>query len=167
MSVQAVVDSDRQMLRPALRALTLLLAGSMAAGGLLVVTPVRAAATSTPLAGAVSSTGLCAAPLPGHSACLVRARTIGGQRVSQRPGAAPATGTAGGYGPADVASAYNLPAGAGSGQTVGIVDAFDNSHVAADLTAYRAYWGLPPAPWSMAVFARSTSRAAPPTRRRA
>jgi hypothetical protein len=143
MSARAVADSDRQMLRPPFRVLTLLLAASMAAAGLVAIAPVSAAATSAPPAGAVSSTGLCAAPLAGHRACLVRAQTIGGRRLSQRPGAALAAGPSRGYGPADIAAAYNLPVGAGSGQTVAVVDAFDNASVSSDLAAYRANWGLP------------------------
>jgi len=38
-----------------------------------------------------------------------------------------------GYGPADIASAYRLPAGAGAGRTVAIVDAYDNPNSEADL----------------------------------
>ena len=49
-----------------------------------------------------------------------------------------------GYGPADIASAYRLPAGAGAGRTVAIVDAYDNPNAEADLAAYRAAFGLPP-----------------------
>jgi hypothetical protein len=52
----------------------------------------------------------------------------------------------GSYGPADLASAYALPApssGAGAGQTVAIVDAYDNPNAASDLAAYRAQYGLP------------------------
>jgi hypothetical protein len=49
-----------------------------------------------------------------------------------------------GYGPADLASAYRLPAGAGAGTTVAIVDAYDDPNAEADLAAYRAANGLPP-----------------------
>jgi len=54
--------------------------------------------------------------------------------------AAPARG----YGPAEIASAYRLPAGAGAGRTVAIVDAYDNPNAEADLAAYRETFGLPP-----------------------
>jgi Ricin-type beta-trefoil lectin domain len=47
-----------------------------------------------------------------------------------------------GYGRADLVSAYNLPA-TGSGQTVAIVDAYDNPNAAANLATYRAQYGLP------------------------
>ncbi|GAC1356558.1 MAG: peptidase S8 [Ktedonobacteraceae bacterium] len=50
-----------------------------------------------------------------------------------------------GYNPADLQSAYNLPsANAGSGQTVGIVDAYDDPKAESDLGVYRSQFGLPP-----------------------
>lgn len=55
--------------------------------------------------------------------------------------------TAQGYGPAQLQAAYGLtalsatqPAGV---ETVGIVDAFSDPHLAADVTAYRSHFGLP------------------------
>jgi hypothetical protein len=52
---------------------------------------------------------------------------------------------AGGYGPSDLQSAYDLPSGsAGGGQTVAIVDAFDDSTAEADLATHRSTYGLPP-----------------------
>jgi hypothetical protein len=51
-----------------------------------------------------------------------------------------------GWGPADLQAAYNLPSSSkGLGQTVAIVDAYDNPNVAADLAAYRSHFGLPAA----------------------
>jgi subtilase family serine protease len=48
-----------------------------------------------------------------------------------------------GYGPADIQAAYAFPsATAGSGKTVAIVDAYDDPNAAADLSAYRAKFGL-------------------------
>jgi subtilase family serine protease len=50
----------------------------------------------------------------------------------------------GGYGPSDLQSAYSLPSStAGSGQTVAIVDAYDDSTAEADLGTYRSTYGLP------------------------
>ena len=46
-------------------------------------------------------------------------------------------------GPADIQDAYDLPA-TGQGQTVGIVDAFGDSHAEADLAQFRSFYGLPP-----------------------
>jgi len=54
-------------------------------------------------------------------------------------------GTVSGYGPADLQSAYNLAtasASAGSGQTVAIVDAYDDPNAEADLGVYRTHFGL-------------------------
>ena len=45
---------------------------------------------------------------------------------------------------AEIASAYRLPAGAGAGRTVAIVDAFDDPGAEHDLGIWRAQFGLPP-----------------------
>jgi subtilase family serine protease len=51
----------------------------------------------------------------------------------------------GGYAPADLISAYNIPANAGSSSTIiAIVDAWGYPNAESDLAAYRAQWGLPP-----------------------
>jgi len=50
----------------------------------------------------------------------------------------------GGYFPADLASAYNLPASGGAGLTVAIVDAHDDPNAESDLAVYRSQFGLPP-----------------------
>jgi hypothetical protein len=58
----------------------------------------------------------------------------------------PSLVTPGAYQPADLQSAYDLAAAsasAGKGQTVAIVDAFDDANAAADLATYRQQWGLP------------------------
>ena len=51
--------------------------------------------------------------------------------------------TPSGYGPADLASAYKLSTGAGAGETVAIVDAFNDPTAASDLATYRSQFGLP------------------------
>ncbi|MEU8687257.1 S53 family peptidase [Streptomyces sp. NPDC048665] len=51
-----------------------------------------------------------------------------------------------GYGPSDLQSAYGLTSAAsanGSGETVAIVDAYDDPNAATDLATYRSYYGLP------------------------
>ena len=49
-----------------------------------------------------------------------------------------------GYGPADLQSAYGLPSAAGGkGQTVAIVDAYDDKHAENDLGVYRRHFRLP------------------------
>ncbi|KPI15790.1 hypothetical protein OK074_8526 [Actinobacteria bacterium OK074] len=50
-----------------------------------------------------------------------------------------------GYGPSDLQSAYGLADAAssnGSGETVAIVDAYDDPNAEADLATYRSYYGL-------------------------
>src|SRR5262249_13665603 len=52
-----------------------------------------------------------------------------------------------GYGPADLQSAYHIADAAahgGDGQTIAVVDAYDNPTADADLAVYRAHFGLPP-----------------------
>ena len=59
------------------------------------------------------------------------------------PGAHPAL-VPSGYGPADLQSAYKLPSSTrGAGQTVAIVDAYNDPTAEADLAVYRSTYGLP------------------------
>jgi subtilase family serine protease len=106
----------------------------------LALVPSAAAATAptSAAASAPSVVHACAAPARGSAACLAQVRTDrAAAQVS--PNA-----TVSGYGPADLQSAYSLPSStAGSGQTVAIVDAFDDPNAAADLSTYRAQFGLP------------------------
>jgi subtilase family serine protease len=63
--------------------------------------------------------------------------------------------TPAGYGPADLQSAYNLTsasANAGSGETVAIVDAYNDPNAASDLAVYRSTFGLPPCTVSNGCF---------------
>ncbi|HEX4090217.1 MAG TPA: S8 family serine peptidase [Trebonia sp.] len=52
-------------------------------------------------------------------------------------------GPAGGLTPEDLATAYGLNTAGGSGQTVGIVDAYNDPNINADLQAFDAQYGLP------------------------
>ncbi len=55
-------------------------------------------------------------------------------------------GTPAGYSPSDLQTAYSLSgysSGNGSGETVAIVDAYNDPNAASDLTVYRSQWGLP------------------------
>ncbi len=58
------------------------------------------------------------------------------------PSGTTCTTTHPGYTPCDLRSAYALPSG-GAGQTVAIVDAYDDPNAEADLAVYRAAYGLP------------------------
>ena len=102
-----------------------------------------AAASTTPAATPkVSKTNavkpLCTQPKKGMAQCFALKRTD----VTAHKGIQP-NATVSGYGPADLSSAYALPANGGAGQTVAIVDAFDDPNAEADLAVYRAQFGLP------------------------
>jgi hypothetical protein len=94
--------------------------------------------------GKVDYKRVCTVAPRGHAACLALIRTNVPQH--RQPVAAPNSPPVGvGYGPPSLQNAYQLPSStAGSGQTVAVVDAYDDPHAAADLAAYRAAWGLPP-----------------------
>ena len=78
---------------------------------------------------------VCGAASLGHARCLAIRVDAAGLTPS-----AP-----GGYGPSDLQSAYKLPAAtAGSGQTVAIVDAFNDPKAESDLGVYRSTFGLSP-----------------------
>jgi subtilase family serine protease len=110
--------------RPILAALLLLVLGVAAAlGG---AASARAGVSVRPVCGAV--------PI-GQARCF---SLVAGS-------AAPLASGPSGYGPADLQAAYALPsASAGSGQTVAIVDAFDDPTAESDLAQYRSFYGLPP-----------------------
>lgn len=49
-----------------------------------------------------------------------------------------------GYGPSSLQSAYNLPSStAGTGESVAVVDAYNDPDAVSDLATYRSSWGLP------------------------
>ena len=95
-----------------------------------------------PVAGHHAYAAACAKPRAGHAACLALVRT----NVTARPRNAHPDAIPGGvgYGPAQLQSAYKLPSStAGAGQTVAVVDAFNDPNAASDLAAYRLAAGLP------------------------
>ena len=51
-------------------------------------------------------------------------------------------GEEGGFSPSELRSAYNLPEAGGVGQTVAIVNAYDDPHAEADLNVYRSHYKL-------------------------
>ncbi len=66
------------------------------------------------------------------------------QLIQHSDGSTPNASSPSGYNPADLQAAYYLPsATAGSGQTVGIVDAYDDPNAESDLAVYRSQFGLP------------------------
>jgi subtilase family serine protease len=67
-----------------------------------------------------------------------------------------------GYGPSDLQSAYKLPsATAGTGQTVGVVDAFDDPTAESDLRLYRSHFGLPDCTTANGCFMKVNQRGRP------
>jgi subtilase family serine protease len=84
---------------------------------------------------------VCAPVATGMASCHALVRTdVRGPGPSRRRGPGP---TPPGYGPNDLRSAYNLAsATAGAGQTVAIVDAYDDPRAETDLGVYRTQFGL-------------------------
>jgi len=102
----------------------------------------------------------CAVPAAKHAQCF-------SIRIATAPAAtrvAPAQ-TPGSYGPSDLQSAYNLTSAAtskGAGETVAIVDAYDDPDAASDLANYRTNYGLPPANLTIYNQDGGTTVTAPP-----
>jgi Subtilase family len=84
----------------------------------------------------------CPHPKPGYYECMSlhepRAGSPGSAFLPNFEG----SGEEGAFSPADLRSAYHLPTSGGSGQTVAIVDAFDDPNAEADLKTYRSHYGL-------------------------
>jgi hypothetical protein len=126
--------------------------GSLAA---LLLSALLALHAGSALAGerVAREVSLCGPTAPGVAQCLARrlvpagAAQIGhGARRYRTAAGAYATGPAGGLTPADLLTAYGLPSGgtaASAGQTVAVVDAYDDPAVASDLATFSTQYGLP------------------------
>jgi subtilase family serine protease len=80
---------------------------------------------------------VCPGPAnPGSALCHARV-------VTDAHGSPAATPAPAGYGPAQFRTAYGLPAGASTSQTIAIVDAYDDPTIASDLNVYSTQFGLP------------------------
>jgi subtilase family serine protease len=100
----------------------------------------------------VTWTKACSTPKAGYAACNAK-RVTGGvtEYMAEKafkkgvtPKKADAT-TPSGFGPTSLRSAYGLTSAAssnGSGETIAIVDAYDDPNAEADLATYRSYYGL-------------------------
>jgi subtilase family serine protease len=120
-------------MRPIRRIASLALAATLAAGGLTLST--STAAPAAPIK--YRQFNSCGAAAAGFARCMAVAR-VAVKAVS------PAATSPSGKSPANLISAYALPsATAGSGQTVAIVDAYDDPYAESDLAVYRSYFGLP------------------------
>src|SRR6266566_3188123 len=107
---------------------------------------------------------VCTAAVLGLAACDAHVVTADG-------GAAPLATSSYqfGYSPQNLADAYKWSNPTGSnwnwnGQTIAIVDAYDNPNAASDLAAYRSQFGLPPCTSGNGCFSKVNQRggAAPP-----
>ncbi len=91
---------------------------------------------------------ICPAPGPHDASCFALALVPApagapGVRAYERGAGSYSTGPAGGLTPADLASAYSFkPAAGGSGQTVAIVDAYDDPSIESDLASFDSHYGL-------------------------
>jgi subtilase family serine protease len=103
---------------------------------LAVLAVLGAAVVSRAASGAhadvVSTVDACAPATPGTATCFAKIRVVAGTHTAAQSG----------YGPADLTSAYAVPAG-GAGRTIAIVDAYGAPTVEADLAVYRQTYGLP------------------------
>ena len=96
----------------------------------------------------VTTRQLCPAANSGHARCAAEALVLrsNGALVHPRVARASSGGPLYGDAPAYLQQAYDLSSLSqtnGSGDTVAIVDAFDDSTAAADLAAYRSFYNLP------------------------
>lgn len=103
----------------------------------------------------------CDVVAPGDwGVCLALVRTDIGGIPGGDHGAVPlghentTSSTPPGYGPAQLAAAYNLNAGGGSGQTVALVESGDYPTAEADLAVYRSQYGLPPCTTANGCFSK-------------
>ncbi|MCX4745602.1 S53 family peptidase [Kitasatospora sp. NBC_01287] len=123
-------------------ALALTGTAALALTALATAGPAGATASTVYSKGGTSWVRSCATLANGDNmACNALRVTSVAQHISPlgvTPNAAPS-----GYGPSDLRSAYNLPANGGAGQTVAIVDAYNDPNAASDLAVYRAQFGLP------------------------
>ncbi|NUR04882.1 MAG: hypothetical protein HOY79_52810 [Streptomyces sp.] len=104
-----------------------------------LIAPERQTYHSTGKAGQkVPTQHLCATAEPGQASCFAQRRTD----IKQRLASALAAAAPSGLSPANLHSAYNLPTTAGSGMTVGIVDAYNDPNAESDLATYRSTYGL-------------------------
>ncbi|WP_344637444.1 S53 family peptidase [Kitasatospora cystarginea] len=126
------------------RRLVLALAGTAALAVSAISTAAPAGATSITAhsKGGASWVRACDTLAKGDTmACNALRVTNTIQRV--HPMGVTPNATPSGYGPSDLLSAYNLPVGGGAGQTIAIVDAYDDPNAESDMAVYRAQYGLP------------------------
>jgi hypothetical protein len=111
----------------------------------IALVPLAAALTLSSVSPAVAlnshanSRAVCPAAVAGHARCLAKV-------VTDAHGNPLATSGPTGYGPAQFHGAYSLPKTGPAGQTIAIVDAYNDPTVKADLDTYNKTFGLPAFP---------------------
>jgi hypothetical protein len=103
----------------------------------------QAAATPGPGVSQAYKT-VCGGTAVGYAHCDALARTDVRPQLESALGVAPRA-TVAGYGPSSLQSAYSLAAASaanGAGETVAVVDAYNDPNAAADLAVYRSQFGL-------------------------
>jgi subtilase family serine protease len=136
-------------MRASRRIAALALAVTTVFGGIALATSAQAAPSAPAKAAPASakSMNVCdrpAKPVKGIEYC--DAIVVGSAKSAAQvaAGVHPDASTPSGFFPAQLRTAYNLPSTtAGSGQTVGIVDAYDDPNAEADLGVYRSQFGIP------------------------
>ncbi|NNN20000.1 MAG: peptidase S8 [Acidimicrobiaceae bacterium] len=127
--------------------------GAFVSGGVLVLIlsgTAFAASASRQAPGTFSASDIaraCAAPAPGQASCgalqlLDPAKNWHGS-PGKKPGSTSGSSTPSGFYPADLQSAYGLAASSGSygsGETVAIIDAYNDPNALTDLVTYRNYF---------------------------
>jgi Putative Ig domain/Domain of unknown function DUF11 len=103
----------------------------------------KASAVTTAAASTAAVQPSCPAATPGTYQCFALHQVHPTEPSQTKTRAASPADAHAGFGPSDLLSAYNLPANGGAGQTVAIVDAYDDPNAESDLAAYRTQYGLP------------------------
>ncbi|WP_432181361.1 carboxypeptidase regulatory-like domain-containing protein [Streptomyces sp. NBC_00063] len=103
-----------------------------------LISPIALAPPSTAASPEASVERACDIPEPGQFACFAMRRTD----VRATKGVLRSTAPEG-LSPADLRSAYGLPADGGKGATIAVIAAQDNPRAEADLAVYRKQFGLP------------------------
>ena len=120
---------------------------------MLLAAPAAAFAAPTG-SGKASYTATCGAAGKGEFTCFALHR----DDIKATRGIRPLVDLPAGFGPADLQSAYALPANGGAGATVAIVDAYDDPTAEADLAIYRQQYGLPPCTTANGCFSKIDQR---------
>ncbi len=137
--MSAIATRSRVLRTVFVAAATLTLVGSSAAAGSAAIAgPAGHASVDYRRACAINR-------MPGIMSCMALIRTDVKQRSEASVGRDSAP-VGDGYGPSDLQSAYNLSsasASGGAGESVAVVDAYNDPNAVSDLATYRSSWGLP------------------------